>query len=776
MHYLMGPIYTDIHIHTSDNPDSINTNYNVSVLADKITAVSGGAHCLISLTDHNTINKKAYLDFLNLGRPSFTLLLGVELHVHNYPEAPAYHCHAIFKSPITEEQIDKINAVLDELYPHKVVSRTSSTIPTLDKIIRKLDDFEFMLLPHGGQSHSTFDESIPAGVRFDTTIERSIYYNQFEGYTARSRDGLENTILYFQRLGIHEFINLVTCSDNYDPMVYPNAKDPNASPFIPTWMFAEPSFDGLRLSLSESSRFKYSDTKPNLWAENIKKVVLNEPNITIDVTLTPGLNVVIGGSSSGKTLFVDSIWRKTSNKPFTDSSYNQYNVSNIVVSNPSGFEPHFISQNYIMRVVNTETADNIQDIDIIKRVFPFDSDFRMRVEHSMASFRENVSALIECVEKIETEQETLKSIPHIGSLFILNDVPKNMFLSLKPSGDQRNRISYAKANYDKHIKFLEELESLLSENPFARIHAGVLAPIREELNYLFRVSSTEACVYRELSNAISEYDEELKASNVEEQTKSQQQVRLLTSVKNYVSEVLKFRSLLDRLASYNISASSKEVTSMGHHLYIENKFELSRDKIVEVFNSLLKNRVASYDEITPESLFKANYKQRAPKVDGYEGFVEKACSSLNSENKAIYKITTKDGKDFDSLSAGWKTSVLLDLIFGYVDDIAPIIIDQPEDNLATNYINDGLVRAIKQIKDKKQVILVSHNATIPMMADAQNIVYCENVDGRISIRSAPLEGVIGDKSVLDLVATITDGGKSSIKKRVKKYNLKKYKS
>ena len=96
--------------------------------------------------------------------------------------------------------------------------------------------------------------------------------------------------------------------------------------------------------------------------------------------------------------------------------------------------------------------------------------------------------------------------------------------------------------------------------------------------------------------------------------------------------------------------------------------------------------------------------------------------------------------------------------------------------MATNYINDGLVRAIKQIKDKKQVILVSHNATIPMMADAQNIVYCENVDGRISIRSAPLEGVIGDKSVLDLVATITDGGKSSIKKRVKKYNLKKYKS
>lgn len=34
-------------------------------------------------------------------------------------------------------------------------------------------------------------------------------------------------------------------------------------------------------------------------------------------------------------------------------------------------------------------------------------------------------------------------------------------------------------------------------------------------------------------------------------------------------------------------------------------------------------------------------------------------------NKTVYKITTKDGKDFESLSAGWKTSVLLDLILGY---------------------------------------------------------------------------------------------------------------
>ena len=128
------------------------------------------------------------------------------------------------------------------------------------------------------------------------------------------------------------------------------------------------------------------------------------------------------------------------------------------------------------------------------------------------------------------------------------------------------------------------------------------------------------------------------------------------------------------------------------------------------------------------------------------------------------------------MSAGWRTSIILDLILSFDGDLAPIIIDQPEDNLATSYINSGLVRAIKKIKSKKQVILVSHNATIPMLADAQNIVLCRNIDNVITVRSNRLEGAIEGKSILDYVAEITDGGKSSIKKRVKKYNLKKFKT
>lgn len=57
----MNPIFVDIHIHTSDNPDSLDPNYPVETLLDKIKEFTNESVFLISLTDHNTINSNAYL-------------------------------------------------------------------------------------------------------------------------------------------------------------------------------------------------------------------------------------------------------------------------------------------------------------------------------------------------------------------------------------------------------------------------------------------------------------------------------------------------------------------------------------------------------------------------------------------------------------------------------------------------------------------------------------------------------------------------------------------
>ena len=159
----------------------------------------------------------------------------------------------------------------------------------------------------------------------------------------------------------------------------------------------------------------------------------------------------------------------------------------------------------------------------------------------------------------------------------------------------------------------------------------------------------------------------------------------------------------------------------------------------------------------------SRYFKKNPNVESYNDMTQKVYTKLMELNTRSYKIVTKDGKDFNNLSPGWKTAILLDLILGYEQDTAPIIIDQPEDNLAVKYINSTLTETIKAVKWSKQVIMVSHNATIPMMADAQTIVVCENDGNKITIRSASLESEVFGQKVLDYIADQTDGGRTSIK-------------
>ncbi|MBX9780247.1 MAG: hypothetical protein K2X26_07870 [Chitinophagaceae bacterium] len=704
------------------------------------------------------------------------IIVGVELHIKNYEECPAYHCHIYFNiTKIDKSVLSDINSKLDMLYPNKVVNKVDKSIPKLEKVINLFDSYDFLLLPHGGQSHCTFDTSIPSGVKFDTTMERSIYYNQFDGFTARGNTGLEKTQSYFTKLGINDFVNLVTCTDNYFPSDYPNAKAKDAQPFIPTWMLAQPTFDGLRLSLSESSRLIYSKARPERWSENIKAVKHKNENIEIDITLTQGLNVVIGGSSSGKTLLVDSIYRKITND-FNESNYEHYEVEKLLIDNPSGVTPHYLSQNYIMSVINEATDDKIDNIEIIKNVFPGDSEIRDKIEHNLRSLKKQLKELIECVKTIEREDKALKKIPILSRLVTTKQIEGNIFDKLQPTIKEKNIIEYREQTQEQHIDVLDEIENTLVNNPFIKHDKTLIPKLKKELLLVLNASNFSTRIKNIITSEKQKLDRELRDKNVEEQSKKQNFEKLIESIREYSAHSKKFKTILNQISTYAIKIDSEKIESMGHKLYIENGFQLNKDIFLDVINKYLKtdSKINRFKDITPEALFESNFKKQTPKVQDYDDFEKRVYKDFELYNKKEYKIITNDGRKFENLSAGWKTSVVLDIILGYDKDMAPIIIDQPEDNLATNYINGGLVSAIKKIKDKKQIILVSHNATIPMLADAQNVILCNNVNNKIVIKSSPLEGKIENKNVLDHIAEITDGGKSSIKKRVKKYNLKKF--
>jgi DNA repair exonuclease SbcCD ATPase subunit len=78
-------------------------------------------------------------------------------------------------------------------------------------------------------------------------------------------------------------------------------------------------------------------------------------------------------------------------------------------------------------------------------------------------------------------------------------------------------------------------------------------------------------------------------------------------------------------------------------------------------------------------------------------------------------------REFSKLSLGQQQSILLTLLLSS-DGSDPLIIDQPEDNLDGEFIYSSFVPVLRRAKERRQIIIVTHNANIAVLGDAEQIV------------------------------------------------------
>src|SRR6266404_7439277 len=86
-------------------------------------------------------------------------------------------------------------------------------------------------------------------------------------------------------------------------------------------------------------------------------------------------------------------------------------------------------------------------------------------------------------------------------------------------------------------------------------------------------------------------------------------------------------------------------------------------------------------------------------------------------------------RDFSRFSQGQQQSVLLALMLSSRSN-APLIIDQPEDNLDGEFIYRSLVPVLRMAKERRQVIIVTHNPNIAVLGDAELIVVMKALNDR----------------------------------------------
>lgn len=111
-------------------------------------------------------------------------------------------------------------------------------------------------------------------------------------------------------------------------------------------------------------------------------------------------------------------------------------------------------------------------------------------------------------------------------------------------------------------------------------------------------------------------------------------------------------------------------------------------------------------------------------------------------------------------SPGQQAAALLAFILGHGQE--PIIIDQPEDDLDNALIYDLLVRRLREVKQHRQVIVVTHNPNIVVNGNAELVLSLKVGGGQTRIGC---HGGIQDQPVRDEVCRVMEGGREALKRR-----------
>ena len=119
------------------------------------------------------------------------------------------------------------------------------------------------------------------------------------------------------------------------------------------------------------------------------------------------------------------------------------------------------------------------------------------------------------------------------------------------------------------------------------------------------------------------------------------------------------------------------------------------------------------------------------------------------------------------LSMGQQQSILLAILL-QSDSKKPLLIDQPEDNLDSEFIYKSIVRNLRRIKEYRQVIIVTHNANIAVLGDAELIIPLKSTHSNSMIMN---HGSIDNEKTKALCCEILEGGKRAFKKRQTIYNI-----
>jgi len=124
------------------------------------------------------------------------------------------------------------------------------------------------------------------------------------------------------------------------------------------------------------------------------------------------------------------------------------------------------------------------------------------------------------------------------------------------------------------------------------------------------------------------------------------------------------------------------------------------------------------------------------------------------------------------LSVGQKCTAILALLLAL--DTTPAVIDQPEDEIDNEFTYREMVPLLRRVKERRQLIVVTHDPNIPVNGDAELIYALAAVDGRGQVKKVggvPAVGSLDQDHVRAAVEEIMEGSEDAFRRRYVKYGF-----
>lgn len=783
----------DLHIHTSKSKETKNGDYkgifDVSTLKSKLIK---NEVKIFSLTDHNIINIEAYQEYYNSCTDDDPLLLiGVELDIEG--DKNTYHSLLIFNAFTIDEAIE-ISTKLENKYGEL----------KLDNFLRKLNfeqinelfhDKEFFFIPHA-DSHKSIVNAyndvkftqhmvllMSSAVEKVSSEETKRKYNN--GFDLRLTESFRNK----------EDIPYINFSDNHNiykyPCIHKGDGDIQHSFY---YLKGNKSYETIRLAfIDPQSRIKsqaeFNSLNKTLNTIDKLKIESHKYFTQNELFFSPHLNVIIGGRSSGKSLLmyligknidsVDTVERDKDYKDFhgehisikskRDDAYKEKTViDKLIYINQSDIVDYF-EKNNLKELA--EKSNKKSEYNEAKTKFVEHKDELKLIIQEMINKYKDIQEYD--VKKFELHKKDINSVH--SSSYTIN-------LNIESFKTINEAIISELNNIRELIDSLVQNLALFNDNKHIEINETEKETIKafqsliDEKLALVKIKQKNK---NRIEIFLSKVQENIQESNSTLSEESQQKTLSKNSIKSLVENIkehfLKYARLKEttkRIESFDYSKQEVIVIDENITLVLEvlkNEEIQLKDTILDSIKSPIS---ASSIYINLFQLLNSELQVKTYGGNKSESFSKKIDSILSElfnliENSKDY-LTYNDGKTSKDSSPGLNSEKYLGVLLKNSKNKI-IFIDQPEDNLGNKFISEELVKTIREIKFKNQLFLVTHNPSIVVYGDAENIIIAENSENKISYKQIVLEDVASQKEI----CSILDGGEYIFDNRAKKYNIQR---